>query len=815
MSADKCIPELIAEGVLSGQRAKDAQRAYTRQLKRFEDKMSPEAAAAAASRAVIEDMDYAVARKKRRTLMSAAAQVRLIKEIDAGHAADPKSTPFAVVRGIVEKIELQSERIQFQAHARLRDFVERFRRDMIGGHHDKSGLVEVIDELHGKAAKNGNAKLFADAVRDTFESLRVRANRAGMDIGKLENYGVPHRHDTASVRLAGEAKWRAAIVPELAPEKMIDPQTGGAFTPERFDEFLSATFKNIREGGASDGSGMGRASKADSRSEHRYLMFKDGAAWMRYNSQFGSGNPFDAIMGHIGGMAKDIALLERFGPNPDASFQRMMSHAGALDAQSPKKRSGAATRTSSSQALTNKLWRYINGEFSMPVVADGAILGPLHDLAVKGLQGTRNLMTSAMLGRASISALTGDRGTAVLARHFNALPVMKEFSGLLGQLNPASAEGRAKAIRLGLGMRDASRSLGESSRFFMESNGAGWTSVLADNVLRLSGLNKVTEGGQRAFGLDYLATLASERKLAFDALPERRRLAFDRHGITPADWDIMRASPVDEDGGGAWMAYDLIEDQAVSDKMMDLVLAETRMAVQEADATVKAVLKGGRPGSLAGEFFATGTQFKSFAVGLLANHAQRIAYIGRTMGPGAAAAYGVSFLTAMTLTGAASIQLREISKGRDPKPMDGKFWLAAVMYGGALGIFADLLGGFTSDRDGSVAKTFAGPTINFVDDVASTTKKFRDDKPENDGRAADKMLRRYFPGVSLWQGNVAINRWWFDQMQEEIDPNYRADRRALERRTEEQGQEFYWAPGELSPDRAPDFANAIDFEGDE
>src|SRR5690606_33069659 len=60
---------------------------------------------------------------------------------------------------------------------------------------------------------------------------------------------------------------------------------------------------------------------ANRRAEHRFLHFADADAWLAYNGRFGAGSPFDAMMGHVDAMSRDIAAMEILGPNPEATVK--------------------------------------------------------------------------------------------------------------------------------------------------------------------------------------------------------------------------------------------------------------------------------------------------------------------------------------------------------------------------------------------------------------------------------------------------------------------------------------------------------------
>jgi hypothetical protein len=513
-------------------------------------------------------------------------------------------------------------------------------------------------------------------------------------------------------------------------------------------------------------------------------VFKDGAAWLRYNEKYGEGSPFDAIISHIGGMARDIAMMERFGPNPAASWRRGMALADAGDAASDKAISGAVAGTSMGHYLADKQWRYMNGDYAAPVFPDGRIAGAIGRFTVNGLASTRDIITAAFLGSAQITALS-DMNTQLFRR---------------------------KAIRLGLGARDATRSMLGLSRFYGETHGPRWSQIVADDVLRLSGINKWTEEGQHIFGMHYLGQLADERGLGWADLPEARRQAFDRHGIDAKDWDVMRRSPVDEEGGAAFMAYDLITDEAVSDKMMDMVLAETRIAVQEADPEALSMMRFGRPGTAAGELGANITQFKSFPLALLMNQARRVNDIARRHGAGKAGIYAAQFAIGMTLFGALTLQVKEMLKGRDMRPMDDPdFIFDAFLQGGGAGIFGDLIGSLTNDRLNSIYNLAGGPMVGLAEDLKSYVESFIPDEEgaeTNPGKATVRMVKRYMPGTTLWYARAAFERLLFDQLAEEIDPTYYDSQRRLEESAAERGQEYYWRPGDLAPERLPTMAES-------
>ena len=159
------------------------------------------------------------------------------------------------------------------------------------------------------------------------------------------------------------------------------------------------------------------------------------------------------------------------------------------------------------------------------------------------------------------------------------------------------------------------------------------------------------------------------------------------------------------------------------------------------------------------------------------------------------------------------MQLKEVAKGRDPRPMDDPaFWGAAVFQGGGLGIFGDFFSSSTSRAGGGLQETLAGPTVGLVADVGralfSNADRVAQGKAPLIGRDAVNLARRYTPGSSLWYGRLALDRLVWDQLQDMLDPEARTLWRRQERKARrDRGNAAWWRKGETAPDRAPTFSS--------
>lgn len=821
MSLGNCIPGMVKRGEIDAQRGARMSALFTELETFYRGKMGPDAAAAEASEQTLKQLASEARLKKRQTLLQINRQREALK--DLGRHRDGVS--YSAVRAMLDddaagapfgNVTRAAQVIEFDVHRRVSSFIERHRRNLLGQPSDKSGLLDVAREMHGQATGNVRAKAFADAINDANEWLRQRFNAAGGAVGKLENY-FPHSWDALKVRNATADQWIDAVMPELDRARMIDNRTGVPFTDTALRQALLEVRETIRTNGLTGEASAafaGGGKLANSRGEHRFLLFKDADAWLRVNEAFGAETTiFNTIMGHFTGLSQDIAQMERFGPNPDATVRLLLDHVAKTNAKAEGGYSADVAGRSGGKFATEQLWKYVKGESRTPIVPDSWLQGPPVWFS-SGFDATRNVLTSAMLGSSPLSAIS-DINTQLLARKFNGLPRMSVLTGYLKQLNPASSADRQLAIRLGLGMRDASHAMLTIHRYMATGNGPQWSNVVADSVLRLSGLNKFTEAGQRAFGVEMLGTLGELRGKDFSDLPDAIRASLERNGIDRWAWTHIRQTPALDAGGAKYIDPSAIKDQRIADRLTGMVLSETSRAVQESSVSVRAAITANqRPGTWSHWLLSNTLQFKGFGIGLLVDQARRIS----TMGPYNAAAYGAQFFVGMTLFGALAIQLREIAKGRDPRPMDDQtFWMQAALQGGGLGIFGDVIGTFASDRVGSVGELFAGPTGSLLTDLAraghaALPGKEREDgtrREANPGGAAVNLARRYVPGSNLWYLRAGWERIVMDQLDAELNTEH--DRRIDQqlKRAEKNKQGFWWEPGQMEPTRAPNVANAL------
>lgn len=823
ISLGVCLPDLEASGKLDPERAAEARALYEELLAQHLRTGSRETAEALASADVLAALERSVTRKDFLTGLALKRRQAIAADL-ASYGTNPAEDarfrtrepggpiPPGAGRALIapdplapySSVEGRRRAHLGDAHRLIDKLLADHSANLLGKVRNKAQLENVVRELFDGATGDTAAKEIAGAWRRANEMLRQRFNRAGGDIGFRADWGLPQSHDWKRVRLAGYDAWRAFIWDKLDRGRMVDSRTGQPFTEAKLEAALVEVFDTIRTDGLNglEPGAMGGRALANGRGDARFLVFRSADDWMAYAEQFGAGSPYDAMVGHIESMARDIAALEILGPNPTHTLEWIkgtLKQSAALDRAPDAKGVKAAENAADD---IDRLWAEYRGD----------TLVAKHELLAHAGSAYRSLAVARHLGSAFLTAASDFAFTnARLA--FNKVGRSKLLTDYLGLMRPGSIEAQKMAVRRGFIAEEwASRTQGQS-RFLMEEATSEWARRLASGVLRASLLVRHTQSLRWVNKMETLATFTEHAGLDYAALPAPLRGALGRYGVDAAGWDVLRAAPMDTDGGAEWISpHNLPEaDRTIAHRFMEMLHEEADFGVPTADLQTRAsyntVL---RRGTLIGELGRSGPlMFKSFGISVML----RQWHMMQALQPATAARYAGGLILGTTLMGAVSLQLYEIANGRDPLPMNDEdgvaegFWGKAILKGGGFGIFGDFLSSAESRTGNGFTGTLAGPLAQDVQRIWNTASASH---PE---RSLVRTVKDWLPGNNLWYTRAAFDRMLADQVEEAINPDVRAARRRLERYAAESGTDHWWAPGETSgPERAPDFRNVFEFE---
>jgi len=807
MTIRACLPGLVEKGELDQSQADEIAATYDGIRQQYDGEMSAAAADAMASKATVDAMERALVRRRRLEAGAFLAQRDMLKKMEGflggngGGPIDPKAGVafFDSVPGATyPNVNGRRMAIIARSHAMMDGILARFHPGVTGAVGHRADFADLVRETFGEETGNAPARELARAWMDTAEMLRRRFNAAGGDIGKMDRWGLPQSHNTLAVRKAGFDTWRDFIWNKLDRERMTDPNSDRPLTDSQLNEALRNVWETIRSDGWSKreaGSPSGKA-LANRHQDPRFLQFKTADDWAAYADQFGSGNAYDAMMSHVRGMARDIALMEVLGPNPASSVKWLkdtIQRAAALDADPGAK---GIDRAHAASKQIDRLYDELSGAAGRPENRTIALI----------FSSLRSLQTAAKLGSAFLSAVPTDPMFGVMARKVNGLPAARMIGDYVKLFGPGLSD-KQLAIRQGMIAEEWSRRTAGQSRALGEELSGELASRLAEGVLRVSGLQRYTQAGRWAFGMEFVSHLTSESVKPWSGkggLDPLFREMLQRHGIDEAGWESIRHTPLEMDGGAPWLKPVNVRDRELGDRLMEAIHSEMLYAVPEMDLRTRTLVNSVAPkGTLMGEVVRSGLLFKGFGISTLLMQSRRIMELGNRS-PWSAINYAGGLAILTTLGGAMALQMKALAGGRDPRPMDdAPFWGAATLQGGGWGIFGDFLQSQENRFGGGFAGTLAGPLI----EDASSLKRAAESK--HPAWLAARAARQFLPGGSLWFARTAFDRNVTDQVQEAIDPNYRDSWRRMAQRAKDQRTKLWWKPGEQSPERAPDFGNSM------
>lgn len=826
MSLRDCIGRAVAGGEMDPGSAREATELFDELVEDYGRRFSDTEARRRAGADTVSALRRDRAERRRRELLQrqrAQALYMRLRQYRNGAGDEDYGAALMAVMDFDElspesAITKHQEVVRGQAHRRMSEVMFTFRRTVTGGPRNKARMRNVVRELFGETTGDQAAHELAEAWSTAAEYLRKRFNAAGGHIGKRADWGMPQLHDTLAVRKVSFETWRDFILPRLDLDKMVDELTGLRFTPGRLELALRQVYDTIASDGFNtlkpSGVPRGRA-LANRRADHRFLAFRDADGWTEYQRRFGGGEDhFSVMMAHVDGMARDISRLEVLGPN-DAAMLRYLEQVVEKRAVERDVAAGGGDR------YQDKAKRQIQRAREMYATITGQVNAGGGTRWARSFAGLRSFLTGSLLGAAQLSAVTDVNFIRRTSRMVG-LPVTRALGRQLKLMRPGNVADRKLAVRLGLIADSWSRVAMAQARYVGEIQAPELAARYSDAILKITGLSPWTQAGRWAFGMELLGFMGDQVTKPFADLARPLRNTLERYGIGAGDWDVIRRTELYEHEGAAFLRPDDIAGRAdiperraqdLANRLAELVLTETEHAVPSASLRGRtALVSDVRPGTFAGELIRSAAMFKNFAVTLMFTQVRRAA-LQRGGWNKSKAMFDLVLST--TLVGSLALQLKEIAKGRDPRPMDtAEFWAAAFMQGGGVGIFGDFAFSNLNRYDRGLAETVAGPVVGFFNDVRRLTLgnlvQVPGEEPTNFGRELTYFLSRYAPGGSIWYTRLAFQRGLEATIQRWTDPGVnRRHRNTVRRFQREFGQGYWFRPGTTTPQRGPDFGNAL------
>ena len=811
MPVAECVRDLVMSGRITKSIGDEAMALYERSRGEYSRNMGPADAEAAAALAAARALESGAKKLKNDVAKQAigfANFERTMLEHPDGPVAGVMDQLSQSLRGRgTRNVDSVSSDIWNQMASRFGEAMQKFAPGILGASKEQiASAKNLIREVFGVSTGDNLAASGAKSWNEVRTWGETRAKSAGKNFEANENWRVPQPWQGEQVVKAGQDTFIADFRAEIENGGIVrlwDTRKGLPAGADDAQMILERAYNDII------GSGGGVGTFAP---EMRTFEFADGAAgaeaWLRLQGKYGAGdNVMGLLTGHMGKMAQEIAMAEVISPNHRATIAAVMPRLKAAEAQLTTLQRLNPVRALESSKMVEKTYDVLTGRAN---TVDGPVLA--------GVMGAlRSISTAAQLKGAVISAVPGDTVTTMLASNFNGMPAMRIVAGVARELSRGGPESKALAARLNL-TAHAAMDFNHGYRFFQDQiAGPAQLRFMATTVIRAQGLQAWTEMMKRVFSMEFTGHLADHAHLPFAELQAANRpLAnfLERYQINQAEWDAIRATPVMEVNGATFLDTSAIADAGLAERVRTGIMQERRFAVLEPDSRTRALTTAGLPqGTFMGELARSVAMFKSFTITMAATHMMRIA---SQESFGEMAKLGLPFILMHVAAGAAAIQAKNVLYGKDPanmRPMDNPtFWVQSLAQGGGLGVYGDMLNSAFTKSGRSPIAELGGPIGGIAEDVLKLTsgqmRKAYEGQDTSIGAEMTRIGRRYTPGT--WYTKLAVDRLLWDNLQQMVDPDYRGSFRRMEQRLQrEQGQEYWWQPGQNAPARGPDPGAAL------
>ena len=672
----------------------------------------------------------------------------------------------------------------------------------------------------------------AKTAHDYIDMMRRRYNAAGGVIGKLDDWGEPHRWSDILVLRAIKKLGREAVVREFANGAVREryvKEDGNLYSPEEIHTFMDEALTTITSDGANKrlrGETQAHATSvlANRHRAHREIHIRPDAIEGLLNTYSEMG-AMESMLMHMRTIARDVAMIETMGPNAELTGKQIIQQAYDADVLAfPDKKNRLQTIRDHNEYLFD----YLAGN-----------AGGRRNALSSTIAFMRSWATFKALGFTVWSSLTDP----VIMQHVAVSRGLDAGRLWVNDVAMFTNNGRRWAKRAGL-ITDTVA--GYADRFNFDNLSAPDIGARAASfTMKVTGLNWVTEARRAAFGLTYMDAIGHLVRFneSLGALKHADDAAIlSRLNVDEQTWGVWRLARLEARGSNRTVLSpqaiyaipdaDILarfpgEDPSVvrnraSSALLGIVKDESNTAIITAGSRERSAMLGDQTksgaGTIGGELRRSVVLFRSFPWTFLTRQFE----LAKSMdGGGNRAAYAASLIVTTSMVGVLINWIYDLLNGRDPGAIDPKTaegkrnLIAGLMRGGGLGFFGDFLFANSDPgaRNQSLTSSLTGPVLSQIDEAQQLTlgnlNQEAAGEDSNFGPEAASFAQRQVT-PNWWWSKALLDRYIFNAWQEELEPGYNA--RRMRRQFTNRGTTYYANPAEPEDIRMPDWSRAV--EGD-
>lgn len=436
--------------------------------------------------------------------------------------------------------------------------------------------IEIAKALRGEATDDALANQVAAAFKPLQEELRTAINNLGGEVTTKEGYITHFSHDPikaaythetplerlqyrfsspfmneASLNEVAFKRWKETHLPLLDIEKTFSNKETvgdmGASAPETIEKALRNMFNRIaaREKYKDAEHGI-----AERWSRSQFFVYKDAASFVKANRIYGQGNVFDAMINTLKGESQTIALAEKLGLNPKATFENVLEKLKRTEGMTPagiKKLERqrlifdnvsdfSRSPYDASSAITNNLltWEYLSKAANITIASLNDVV---HQTALQ-----QKLFGRSALGAALNTLRTQPKEfLRVLAESIGKKYITRNDLGVTAEL--------ARVMALDLHSRYNEAPINKLAQLMNSASGINAWDTASIRHATICTARELFLNSTRSF--DGLNGLNVSKKLN----PNLRKTLL-QYGIDSKDWDLIRKNPFKDKNGKGYITID-------------------------------------------------------------------------------------------------------------------------------------------------------------------------------------------------------------------------------------------------------------------
>ena len=669
--------------------------------------------------------------------------------------------------------------------------------------------VKIKPPVKSLTEKNPKIIKLAQIMEEYSEMIRQRLNDRGANIAKMWGYIVKQSHDPYNVRNAANTLGRNLddikidekfegtdinynknykVWKDYVMQK-IDAERTFANT-DNVDEFLQQVYntlvgnKYLLADGVANTYGA-RTSKNIAKDSNfkRILHFKTADDWFDYNDKFGVGNLKESFFSGLQTAGRNIGMIDALGTKPKENFEKIRF---AVQKRMVDDGRGASAENISRPEQFEKYMKVIDG--SIYTVAD---FGVARYSAI-----ARALASMAKLGGATISA-AADIGIYGSEVRYQGRTFLGGMAEALGSLIKIKNTKQKKDIAQMLGFIVDNTIYDMSARHQVGDNlSKGWSNAQR-TFFKYNLLSWWTNSLKEGSMLGMANYFARQKNIEFKNLNKQLQDFFTQYNIDSTKWDVIRKIAMEKaDDGMEFINIGLldkisdtdmkkilnvesltqrqlqIEKEKFKASVSGMLLDRTIYAVIEPDARLKAnMTRGHLAGTPEGEAIRFMGQFKAFPFAIVTK------VLGRELsyfkGPNKDYGRGFVGITALMVTSAfmgyLSMTIKDFLRGKGRREINKKTILAALLQGGGLGIYGDVL--FRETRNSAeIGMAAFGPVPLTGFDVLAAIKYAMTGEGGKAAKETYKAIEKSIPFLNLFYIKAAYDYMIGYQLAETMNP---------------------------------------------